>query len=201
MPRFSIFLVEYSGGALRPQIGITSAFLQPQPNQSSSNPSTKSSDSESVILTQSGTNPGQWYADITNPVPRYDLYINNQKQTDFSGSVGFEMPESKKIYVKKNVEIVSTAWTTPEVFETTVGKLATPDGGQSWPTFSSTLLPAVFIFPPSENLGNSYQYREAKIVRNSISYVSGGHIQFEISLDPNGPDLANYYVDIMIVML
>jgi len=202
MPRFTIFLVEHSAdGTLKPQSGISSAFLQPQPDVSSGNPSTKTADSYSIALTASGSNPGQWYADITNQNVRYDLYINGEKQADFSGSAGFEVPSSKSIFIKKNVEVDSALDPNEtEEFTTSVGKLATPDGGQTWPKFSASNPPTVFIFPPSDIIGGVYVYREVKIVFGSIE-IAGGNLRFHLSLDPNGPEMTKYYCDIMIVLL
>jgi hypothetical protein len=202
MPRFSIFLTEYtSAGGLRPQTGISSAFLQPQPDTSSSNASTKTSDSDSIILTQSSVNPGQYYADITNPVPRYDLYINNEKQADFSGAAGFEFSSSKSIYIKKNVQLNSNAATVEEVLTTGSGKLATPDGGQTWPKFSASNLPHIVVMAPSEASDPTYfPYREVKVLRGSPS-VSSGNLSFTLVLDGNGPELSVYFCDIMIILL
>jgi len=205
MPRFSIFLVEYTSvGGLKPQSGITSAFLQPQADISSANPSSKTADSNSVALTQS-SDPGHWYADLDNPSPRYDLYINGNKQSAFSGSEGFEFPSSKSIYVKKNLTVDSTAYITPELFTVGSGKLATPDGGQTWPKFSTSNKPAIFVFPISVTTNETpppqyYRNREAKVV-GEMTAVSSGILSFYIALDPNGPDLSSYTVDLMIVML
>jgi len=201
MPRFSIFLVEHAlDGTLKPQSGITSAFLQPQPDLNSANPSTKTTDSYSVVLTQSVNNPGQWYADITNQNVRYDLYINTNKQDDFSGASGFEVPASKSIYIKRGVDIGELAVGEFEVLTTGSGKLTTPDGGQTWPKFSSSNLPAVFIFEPSSIINNIYVYRAVKLTQASIQVV-GGNLLFNVSLDPNGPEMSHYYCDIMIVLI
>jgi len=201
MPRFAVFLVEevIATGYLRPRKSL-SAFLQPQPNQSSSNPTNKSADSDSIVLTESTSNPGLYYADITNPAPRYDLYIGGIKQGDFSGLAGFNMPSSKSIYYKKNVEINANAYMTPQTLTTGTAPIATPDGGQTWPKFSASNLPMIVILEPSELVGDTYLYRLTKIVKNSISVDANGKLTFQVSLDPNGPDLANYYCDILIIM-
>lgn len=201
MPRFSIFLVEHAlDGTLKPQSGITSAFLQPQPDLNSANPSTKTADSYSIVLTQSTNNPGQWYADIVNQNVRYDLYINTNKQDDFSGTSGFEVPASKSIYIKRGVEIDELAISDFETLTTGSGKLTTPDGGQTWPKFSLSNLPAVFIFEPSSEINEVFVFRAVKIVQGSIT-VNSGNLVFNVSLDPNGPTMSHYYCDIMIVLL
>jgi hypothetical protein len=204
MARLSIFLTEYtSAGGLKPQTGVTSAFLQPQPDASSFNPSSKTADADSILLVQSSVNPGQYYADISNPVPRYDLYINNEKQADFSGTAGFEIPSSKSIYIKKNVQLNSDAATVGELFTTGSGKLANPDGGQTWPKFSTDLdtLPHIIITSPSESEDPTfYPYREVKILRGSTS-VYLGNLSFTLILDANGPELNAYFCDIMIILL
>jgi hypothetical protein len=199
--RFTIFLIENaSDGTLKTQSGITTAFLQPQSDVSSSNPSSKTADSNSVVLTRSTTNPGQWYADITNPAPRYDLYINGEKQADFSGSTGFAMTSGKSLFVKKNLEITEFISDNVADFVTGTGQLATPDGGDTWPKFSSTNLPAIFVFPPSDYISPNYVHREIKLVKGSVS-ISSGNLLFSVSLDPNGPELDHYYFDLMIILL
>jgi hypothetical protein len=199
--RLTFFFVERtSDGTVKTQSGITSAFIQPQPNSASSNPSTKAADSDSIVLTQSGTNLGQWYADIDNPVPRYDLYINGEKQQDFSGTCGFAAPTDKTIFIKKGVQISANSYAYPQEMETGIGALASPDGGDTWPKFVVGNLPTVFIFPPSELISGVYSYREVKVVKDSIG-VNAGNLTFLLSLDPNGPELPAYYCDIMIVLI
>jgi len=200
MPRFSIFLVEYVGGILRPQVGISNAFLQPFVTLNSPYPSSKTPDSDSIILNQSIDNPGMWFADISNPAPRYDLYINSLKQNDFSGTGGFNLASSKSLFIKQNIEINSNAWQTPEIFIVGEGKLATPDGGQTWPNLVNCI-PAVYCFPPSVQLGSSYVWRQVRLVKDSWAYTVDNKLLFQLSLDPNGPDLSNYYFDLMLVLL
>jgi len=202
MPRLSIFLAQknVTTNAIEPRIGLTDTFLQPQKDITSVNPSSMSQNSESIALIESGTSPGVYYADILNPCVRYDLYIGGSKDSVFSGNNGFNLPSSKSIYFKKNVEIDAEAYAIPEGFETGVGVLATPDGGQTWPKFSSTNLPMIIVLAPSENVSGMYMYRIAKIVRGSVSVNGSGNLIFSIALDPNGPTLANYYCDIMVVI-
>ena len=202
MPRYGILLLEkvISSGYVRPREGLTNTFLQPQPNQSSSNPGSKTPDSDSITLIESGTNPGFYYADITNPSPRYDLYVSGVKAGDFSGLGGFNLPSSKSVYFKRNVAINANAYTTPETLTTGTGKLATPDGGQTWPKFSSSNLPMIVILAPSELVSGNYEYREVKIVKNSMSVNGSGVLSFNVSLDPSGPELALYYCDIQFIL-
>jgi hypothetical protein len=194
MPRFTIFIGErvVSTGYMRPRTGLSNVFLQPQPNISSSNPSSKSADSDSITLTESSTNPGTYYAD--------DLYVGGAKQGDFNGSTGFMLPSSKSIYFKRNVLIDSTSYETAMSITVGSGVMATPDGGQTWPKFSTSNLPMVVILEPSESVSGFFMYRSVKMVRNSLSVSAGGVLSFQVVLDPNGPDLAKYYCDILIIM-
>lgn len=152
------------------------------------------------MLSESVTSPGVYYADISKAYPRYDLYIQGVKDADFSGTQGFNLPSSKSIFFKRNVEINSSAYQTPEDFVVGVDKLATPDGGQTWPKFSALNIPLILIQPPSELISDYYVFRLAKIVRDSIAVDVVGILSFKISLDPNGPELPNYYVDMLFIM-
>lgn len=202
MPRFSVFLVAQDiYGKLGSRTGLTNVFLQPQPNQTSVNPSSKSPDADSITLTEAlPDSPGVYYAEITNPAPRYDLYVESNKETNLSGSAGFNIGASKSIFFKKNLTISSGAYVTPDTFTTGSGQLTIPDGGQTWPKFSSSNPPIVIVLPPSEVSGGQYIHRIVKLVRNSIAVDGSGNLSFDLSLDPNGPVLATYYCDVMILM-
>ena len=202
MPRVAIFLIEKvtATGYLRPREGLTNVFLQPQPNQSSSNPTNKTPDGDSLVLSESSNNPGLYYVDVNNPAPRYDLYVSGVKEGDFSGLGGFNLGSSKSVYYKRNVQINSNAYETPQVLTVGSGVLVSPDGGQTWPKFSSSNLPMIVIMEPSELISGVYDYRSVKIVKNTIAVNGSGVLSFNVSLDPNGPTLAAYYCDIQLIM-
>mgnify|MGYP001609227739 CR=1 FL=1 len=199
MAKFSIFLTEKSGAYLIPNETAANVFLQPQPDQNSSNLSSMSPDALSVVLTESATMPGCYMAEISNPYPRYDLYIEGIKQADFSGTKGFFFP-SKGIYTKKGLSISSVSDVNPSQEQTGVGGLATPDGGGTWPIFDPDNLPTIFVLEPSELSNGLYVYRKISLIKNSIGVDVDGSLMFNLSLDPNGPTLAAYTCDIMIIM-
>jgi hypothetical protein len=126
-----------------------------------------------------------------------DIELGRRFALDLLGAVLYETwpsnaTETETMYLKSNVEVVGTE-ASPESFTTNIGKLATDDTGNPYPSFSA----ASHVFEV-----NVVSRQEAMVHRTGNVTVSGGNLVFSLAVQDGGKPSSDgkFYCDISITL-